>query len=190
MHKNKQIYGKGFAKIISGKWRGRNIYFPASDRIRPTPNRTRETLFNWLQQDIQNSLCLDMFAGSGALSFEALSRGAAFCLAIDSFDEAIDSLHLNKNTLNAELEIIKGSIPTLEYNTDRPFDIVFIDPPFHKNLILSSVQWLQNNKSFHSNSIIYIEHEVGFILEDHFDNLEIIKRKKTKETVYLLVRIN
>jgi 16S rRNA (guanine966-N2)-methyltransferase len=118
-------------RIIGGQWRGRRLNFPALEAIRPSPDRVRETLFNWLQPHIVGASCLDLFAGSGALGLEALSRGAAHVCFVDR--EAQIGRYL-RDTLQ-RLECAQASVHVEEagrflQRTARPFEIVFLDPPF------------------------------------------------------------
>ena len=120
-------------RIIGGVWRSRIIHFPAIDPLRPTPDRVRETLFNWLGQDLTGLAILDLFAGSGALSFEALSRGAASAVAVDAHPEAARSLRVNARALGtANLEIHRGDAAHFLASDRRRFDVVFLDPPFRE----------------------------------------------------------
>ena len=123
--------GSFVLRIIGGEWRGRKIHFPPVAAIRPTPDRVRETVFNWLQGVVAGSRCLDLYAGSGALGLEALSRGAAEVVFVD-VDPAV-TRHL-ATTLQA-LGDARGRVVTADARyflgtPDRPFDIVFLDPPF------------------------------------------------------------
>ena len=163
--------GKGQQKlrVIGGQWRSRRLPFPAVPGLRPTGDRIRETLFNWLAADIAGARCLDLFAGSGALSFEALSRGAASCTAIELHADAVRQLHDNKALLGANnLSIISADCQQyLQQNPPQQgYHIVFIDPPFDKQLqgsiceAINSPGWLAPGAS------IYIElpaAESGFV---------------------------
>ena len=117
-------------RIIGGCWRGRRIRFPAVADIRPTPDRVRETLFNWLGQDLDRARTLDAFAGSGALSFEALSRGAALAVAVDRKPELVRALITTGQMLGAALETHCADAHTFLARETRLFDVVFLDPPF------------------------------------------------------------
>lgn len=123
--------GEYTLRIIGGQWRGSKLHFPQVSAIRPTPDRVRETLFNWLQHDIIGARCLDLFAGSGALGLEALSRGAAQATFVDT--ETLITRYL-RDTL-ARLgsktgEVIQSDALTFLANTTSTFDVVFMDPPF------------------------------------------------------------
>lgn len=117
-------------RIIGGRWRGRRIRFPAVADIRPTPDRVRETLFNWLGQDLDGARTLDPFAGSGALSFEALSRGATLAVAVDRKPELVRALHAAAQMLGAALETHCADAQAFLARETRLFDVVFLDPPF------------------------------------------------------------
>jgi 16S rRNA (guanine966-N2)-methyltransferase len=118
-------------RIIGGRWRGRRIRFPAVADVRPTPDRVRETLFNWLGQDLDGARTLDPFAGSGVLSLEALSRGAALAVAIDRDPELIRALDATGRVLGANaLETHCADARAFLSRETRWFDVVFLDPPF------------------------------------------------------------
>ena len=148
-------------RIIGGKWRGRKLDFPDVEGLRPTPDRIRETLFNWLQNDIQGARCLDLFTGSGALGLEALSRGASYALLIDDHTKVVSQLKQHLETLQVtEGEIRQGdALQILATPPDLPFDIVFLDPPFGKGLITPCVEVLESNGWLSENARIYIETE-------------------------------
>lgn len=125
-------------RIIGGKWRSRKVTFADGSGIRPTSDRIRETLFNWLREDIHDARCLELFAGSGALSMEALSRGARHVTLIESNATAVAHLERNLSALGADsntFEICRGDAVTWLANCDDRYDLVFIDPPFDGQLI-------------------------------------------------------
>ena len=147
-------------QIIAGKWRSRLLKFTATEGLRPTGSRIRETLFNWLAPSIEGARCLDLFAGSGALCFEALSRGAKHCVALENNRSAIFHLNSNKALLDvADLRIVATDTLTfLEKNTERSqFDVVFLDPPFEKKLHSNVVQLLTEGMWLAKNALIYFE---------------------------------
>jgi 16S rRNA (guanine966-N2)-methyltransferase len=118
-------------RIIGGKWRRRLLRFPDTAALRPTPDRVRETLFNWLGQALTDLTTLDLFAGSGALSFEALSRGARLAVAVDSSRAAVAAMRANAGLLDAEgLEIHCSDATAFLAAERRKFDLIFLDPPF------------------------------------------------------------
>jgi 16S rRNA (guanine966-N2)-methyltransferase len=145
-------------RIIGGKWRGRRIRFPAVEAIRPTPDRVRETLFNWLQQVIADSRCLDLFAGSGALGLEALSRGARQVVFVDRERAVIAHLRETLSMLGAqgaELRALDAS-RYLE-SPPEPFDIVFLDPPFANEIIPALCATLEDRGWLAPRAHVYIE---------------------------------
>ncbi|WP_100622492.1 16S rRNA (guanine(966)-N(2))-methyltransferase RsmD [Candidatus Coxiella mudrowiae] len=174
-------------RIIGGKWRGRKIAFPSLPELRPTADRIRETLFNWLSPYIKDAYCLDLFAGSGALGFEALSRGCAHVTFLDRSKNVIETLQKNAeilNTTNTEFvcEEFTSEIPKLK---NVPFNIVFLDPPFYQRLINQAVLWLEKTKILAPQAYIYVEAEknISFILPS---NWEIYREKRTTSIFYSL----
>jgi 16S rRNA (guanine966-N2)-methyltransferase len=122
-------------RIIGGQYRRRLLPFPGSAGLRPTPDRVRETLFNWLGQDMPGWSCLDLFAGSGALGFEAASRGAARVVMIERDREAFDALAQNRAALGAvQVELLRVDALTWLAASRESFDLVFVDPPFDSGL--------------------------------------------------------
>lgn len=118
-------------RIIGGAFRGRRIAFPAADDLRPTPDRVRETVFNWLGQDLTGRRALDLYAGTGALSLEAASRGAALAVAVDRSRTLIGALRANAQALGATaVEAHVGDARHYVARETRSFDVVFLDPPF------------------------------------------------------------
>jgi 16S rRNA (guanine966-N2)-methyltransferase len=136
-HRNWEPSGR--VRIVGGVWRSRLIGVPPRPGLRPTPDRVRETLFNWLGQDLTGLACLDLFAGSGALGFEAASRGAARVVLVEQDRSAIETLRASRAALDAaKVEIVAAdALAYLAAETQR-FDVVFLDPPFRQN-ILSAV---------------------------------------------------
>ena len=118
-------------RIIGGVWRSRLIRFSGADGLRPTPDRVRVTLFNWLGQDLTGRRCLELYAGSGVLSFEAASRGALLAVAVDSRRAAIDAIAASKAILGASaVELHVADARAFIERESRLFDVVFLDPPF------------------------------------------------------------
>lgn len=118
-------------RIIGGAFRRRLIRFPPATGLRPTPDRVRETLFNWLGQDLSGRRCLDPYAGSGALTLEAASRGAALAVAVDRDGTLVDALRATSAALGARaVEANVGDARTFIANERRKFDVIFLDPPF------------------------------------------------------------
>ena len=121
-------------RIVGGEFRRRVLRFPDSEGLRPTPDRVRETLFNWLGQDLDGWHCLDLFAGSGALGFEAASRGAERVLMLEKSPRVLAALHENHELLHkpAAIEIRRGDALQYLASATTKFDLVFLDPPYHK----------------------------------------------------------
>lgn len=124
-------------RIIGGAWRRRLLKFPDSEGLRPTPDRVRETLFNWLGQQLDGWHCLDLFAGSGALGFEAASRGAARVVMVEQSARVLAALHENAEILQnpREVEIIRRDALQYLASPKAKFDLIFLDPPYNKGWI-------------------------------------------------------
>ncbi|MCG4452601.1 16S rRNA (guanine(966)-N(2))-methyltransferase RsmD [Pseudomonas sp. MMS21-TM103] len=153
--------GDGQLRIIGGQWRSRQFSFPMAAGLRPTPNRVRETLFNWLAPYIEGATVLDLFAGSGALFLEALSRGAGSALALDSNLSAIACLRGHLQTLNCENgQLVQSdALVYLQTQAATPFDLVFLDPPFSQNLLLPACNLLEQHGWLAEDAWIYTESE-------------------------------
>ncbi len=146
-------------RIIAGCWRGRRIHFPELVAVRPTPDRVRETVFNWLQAEIAGSLCLDLFAGTGILGFEALSRGAKSVICVEHDKSAVAAIRHNAAVLGAgSLEIVHAdAIEFLTHSRLTPIDIAFIDPPYGSQLLGRVCQILDERAWLVSQALIYTE---------------------------------
>jgi 16S rRNA (guanine966-N2)-methyltransferase len=150
--------GRGAVRIIGGEWRGRKLHFPQSASIRPTPDRVRETVFNWLQLHTARSRCLDLFAGSGALGIEALSRGASETVFVERDPAAAQRIE-------ASLAVLKCTRGRVELEDafrylarpGVPFDIVFLDPPFNSGWLAKACVALEEGGWLHAGSHIYLE---------------------------------
>ena len=158
----------GSCRIIGGKWRGRKITFDDAEGLRPTTDRIRETVFNWLQPYIYQSFCLDVFAGSGVLGFEALSRGAEKVVFIERNSNTVKNIKQNGDQLDAAAAVIfhEDALSWLQavsqnQRTERHFDLVFLDPPFHSHLLEKSCALLNNSGILAEDAIIYVEHAVN-----------------------------
>lgn len=144
-------------RIIGGEWRGRKLEFPANDAIRPTPDRVRETIFNWLQNDIAGARCLDLFAGSGALAFEALSRGASHAVLVER-DAAIGRyLRDTAKHLSASADVHVADALQWLSGAAQKFDMVFLDPPFAQRLLPVVCEQLEARGWLTPQALIYME---------------------------------
>ncbi len=147
-------------RIIGGQWRSRFLPFPDVEGLRPTTDRVRETLFNWLQPVVAGANVLDVFAGSGALGFEALSRGASTLTMIEKNNLAAKQLIENAQTLKTQdTQIIKSDALTWLAQCSQSFDLIFLDPPFAKGLLPQCLQLIEDKGLLKANGWIYIESE-------------------------------
>ena len=146
-------------RIIGGSWRGRRLRFPASPEIRPTPDRVRETLFNWLSSRVPGAHCLDLFAGSGALGLEALSRGAAQVTFVERDPAAAREIAARLTEWGAHQGSVEHADARafLERTPAAPFDLVFLDPPFAAGLLEESAQRLEQGGWLANGALIYVE---------------------------------
>lgn len=181
--KNKAISKStdGFIRVISGQFRGRKLPVKNVEGLRPTTDRIKETVFNWLMQDTRDATVLDCFAGSGGLGFEALSRFAKSTTFIELDASAAKQIEQNISTLKLENAQVKhtNSLSYLEQkNTNSLFDLVFVDPPFRKNLAQSSCDLLENNQWLSEDALIYVEVETELSSFSQPDNWLLIKEKK------------
>jgi 16S rRNA (guanine966-N2)-methyltransferase len=175
-------------RIIAGHFRGRKIPVPPLSGVRPTPARIRETLFNWLQNTIRGARCLDLFAGSGILGLEALSRGALSTTAVDQHPEVIHHLETLKETLKLQAyHIIQATIP-MKAPLKETYDIIFMDPPFHQNRVLETCYWLRDNNYVAHQGLIYIETERELTPLPLPDNWHILKEKTAGAVAYYLIQ--
>ncbi|BCU53674.1 16S rRNA (guanine(966)-N(2))-methyltransferase [Enterobacter kobei] len=151
----------GQIRIIGGQWRGRKLPVPDSPGLRPTTDRVRETLFNWLAPSMVNARCLDCFAGSGALGLEALSRYAGASTLIEMERGVAQQLQQNLATLKAaNAKVVNTNTLTFLNQTGTPHDIVFVDPPFRKGLLDDTLRLLEVNGWLADDALIYVESEV------------------------------
>jgi len=181
---------KGSIRIISGTHRGRKLPVLMADGLRPTTDRVKETVFNWLMPYIQDSNCLDCFAGSGGLGFEALSRGARQVSFVELNKAAAQQLQENQRLLKASNASITQSdaLTFIQKNTIK-FDVVFLDPPFRKGFVEQTAQRLNDN-SLAENALIYIEMESDKNEQQLPINWKLLKEKVAGQVVYRLYQKN
>jgi 16S rRNA (guanine966-N2)-methyltransferase len=148
----------GYVRIIGGKWRGRRLPVPDLPGLRPTPDRVRETLFNWLAPVIGGSRCLDLFAGTGVLGFEAASRGAREVVLVERDREAAGRLREAAATLAPDrLEVVHGEALAWLKSPAGPFDVVFLDPPYEAGLLDAAMRALDSGGWLAPGARIYLE---------------------------------
>ena len=182
----------GKVRIIGGKWRSRKITFSAIPGLRPTHDRIRETLFNWLNTDVEGAICLDLFAGSGALGFEALSRGAKQVTFVDNSPLVVSSLKKNAAILGdtSSIEIICANFPDPMLSFKHsPFDIVFVDPPFFQDLIPASIECLIKGNHMKKGALVYREAEANVETLPVPSGFEQFREKRTGAVIYGLMKL-
>lgn len=184
---------RGQVRIIGGQWRGRKLHFNEVAGLRPTGDRIRETLFNWLAPWIGGARCLDLFAGSGALGIEALSRGAAETTLIETHPQAAENLRDNCTRLQADdAKIIRTNtlIWLANSSPDQPFDIVFLDPPFSSDLLQPCCELLQRPGLLATGSLIYLETDRYRPLPETPPTWELLREKTAGQVSYRLYRVS
>ena len=179
--------GLGHVRIIAGSLRGSKLPVPDADGLRPTGDRVRETLFNWLQNRIEGRRVLDLFAGSGALGFEAASRGAAEVLLVESHAPAAASLRASRERLKADrLQVVQAdALAWMAGNAGERFDLVFLDPPFASGFWPRL--WPLLLPLLHDGALVYVEAAAAAALALP-DGLVALKEGKTRESRYLLAQ--
>ena len=190
----------GQIRIIGGQWRGRKLPVLNAEGLRPTTDRNKETLFNWLMPHINDARCLDVFAGSGGLGLEALSRYAAHCDFIELDNQAVSQLKNNLTLLKANdvasanvhqgnaLNILKGL--NASTTTELRYDVVFVDPPFGKDLVEPTLISLAEHNLVHCGSVVYLEHESTLTTPTLPTHWQVIKEKNTSALRYMLIEVN
>ncbi len=192
--------GRNSVRIIAGTWRGRRVTFPDIDGLRPTPDRVRETLFNWLQHQIAGSRCLDLFAGSGALGLEALSRGAKELVFVEQAVAAARGLQEQLTRLGGASRgrvVEMGATRYLKTPAQSPtglntgpFDIVFLDPPFGRDFLAEYVPMLDTGNWLNIGGLVYLENEKSAGAPELPPHWELLKSKSAGEVGYHLARVN
>jgi len=174
-------------RIIGGDWRSRCISFIDTPGLRPTPARVRETVFNWLRNDIIGSHCLDLYAGSGALGFEAASREAKSVVQVENNSLACKALQDNATMLAAtQIKTIQSDVFQYLTGAAQEFDVVFIDPPFAMDLVVQTCLLLETKDWLSKHAKIYVETESTLTLTGMPKNWRLLKSKVTGEVGYHL----
>ena len=182
----------GRLRIVAGKWRSRLLPVSEQAGLRPTSARVRETLFNWLSSDIVGSHCLDLFAGTGALAFEALSRGAATAALIERSQKIVDVLRSSAELLDAQNARVEcaDALSFLSRLADRRYDIVFLDPPFADDLVEECCQLLQSNGWLADRAAIYIEQDKSRPFQTLPPGWQVVRDKQAGHVRFVLARSN
>ena len=180
LHQSKRRPAKsskvGQVRIIGGQWKGRRIKFYEVAGLRPTLDRVRETLFNWLMYDIQGARCLDLFAGSAALGIEALSRGAGEVVFVEKNKRAADTIHDNLRELKfTNVKVFNTSAEVVLKKNADPYDIIFIDPPFYQDYLQTLLNNINNALFLKPGTLVYVERE------KHSDPIEVPDNWLTKK---------
>ena len=190
MHKPSQARkgSSNLLRIIGGEWRSRRLTFADAPHLRPTPDRVRETLFNWLQGRIVGAHCLDLFAGSGALGFEALSRGAKQVVMVEKHTAAANALRQNSQLLPATgAQLINDdALRYLQRATER-FDIIFLDPPFRQDFLPKVLNLINTRGLLNTDGLIYLEQEAEAALDFSEFGLAIYRQTKAGQVQSLLL---
>jgi 16S rRNA (guanine966-N2)-methyltransferase len=184
--------GRNSVRIIGGGWRGRRVNFPDLPGLRPTPDRVRETLFNWLQHAVAGTRCLDLFAGSGALGLEALSRGAKQLVFVEQAVAASRSLQEQLVRLGGggRGQVVEMGAARYLRSTAEPFDIVFLDPPFGRGALAEYVPLLDEGEWLKPGALVYLENEKAEGVPALPEHWELLKSKSAGEVGYHLARVN
>jgi len=182
---------QGKVRITSGEWKNRNLEVPDIDGLRPTSERVRETLFNWLMPSIHKSVCLDLFAGSGSLGFEALSRGARHCTFVEKSKLAFRQIKTTRTILNAMNSEAHNcdAIDFLSSVHNHNFNLVFLDPPFSDDYLISSIESIHEYQLVSRGGYIYIEFNKNNDLSDLPDNWSVIRKKIYGNVCFILIEV-
>ena len=176
-------------RIIGGSLKGSKLPYKQNKSIRPTESKTKETLFNWLLNDLQGKVCLDMFAGTGSLGIEALSRGAEKVVFVEKQKILSDKLKGNLKRLDVYVysHVLHANAFSVDFdNLPYKFDILFLDPPFRENLIQRSLDLIENANILSPKGLIYLECEKELQLGQLTKNFNLLKEAKGCQTQYCL----
>jgi 16S rRNA (guanine966-N2)-methyltransferase len=178
-------------RIVGGGWRGRRVHFPDSPGLRPTPDRVRETLFNWLQFSLAGARCLDLFAGSGALGLEALSRAAHEVVFVDEAAAVAQSLREELERLGgtARGRVIATTAARYLETPGEPFDVIFLDPPFGQDALAQPVALIETGGWIKPGGWVYLEREREAGAPRLPDGWDLVKSKSAGEVGYHLARV-
>ena len=178
-------------RIIGGEWRSRRLQFIDSPKIRPTPDRVRETLFNWLADKIKSASCLDLFAGSGALGFESVSRGAKHALLIENDAKIVAKLMQQKALFQTDSILIQqqNALKFLQ-QAQHQFDVIFLDPPYASSLLEQALPLVIEKQFLSPNGLLYIETSSMQTALPELKTLKCVREKIAGEVRYALYSSN
>jgi 16S rRNA (guanine966-N2)-methyltransferase len=175
-------------RIIGGKWKRRKLRFPDRPMLRPTLDRVRVTVFNWLMAKLDGAVCLDLYAGSGALGFEAASRGARDVVLVERDPVVVRALEENRRRLDAtNIEIVRADAMRWLQQTTRRFDVVFLDPPFASDELSRALETLRERALLAPDGVVYVELPATATLP--IAGFTIAKESRAGETRYLLLDV-
>ena len=181
--------GTSAVRIIAGRWRGRKLEFPAVPGLRPSPDRVRETLFNWLQRPIVDARCLDLFAGSGALGFEALSRGAARAVLVEREPAALRAMRASAERFgDPRPELVQADAFAYLKRRPEPFDLVFLDPPFAAGWLAELCKLLEVGGWLAPRAYVYLESAASAAVVTLPDAWEAVRETRAGEVRAVLAR--
>ncbi|MHB1950897.1 MAG: 16S rRNA (guanine(966)-N(2))-methyltransferase RsmD [Acidiferrobacteraceae bacterium] len=185
--KNRPRRPPGSVRIIGGRWRSRRLSFPDAPALRPSPDRVRVTLFNWLAPVVPGARCLDLFAGSGCLGLEALSRGAREVVFVEHDPSVATTLRNNVAQLGAEgASVVEANALSFLQQPGDPFDIVFVDPPFSSGLMDQALAALSTRGWLRPSALVYAESDVA-ARPAVVEGLEVIRDKSAGGVRYRLL---
>lgn len=171
-------------RINAGEWRSRLLKFPDAQGLRPTPERVRQTVFNWLGQDLTGLHCLDLFAGTGVMGFEALSRNAKSVVLVEKSAAVYKAILQNKSTLKAESALVLNQDALAFLNQNKQlFDVVFLDPPYAQGLLNKVLPLLSAHLA--PDAVVYAEAEFSIESDDHW---QVVKHSKAGNVFYHLLK--
>ena len=183
---------KGEIRITGGKWKGKKIFFDLSNDLRPTPDRAKETLFNWLGQNLSEMHCLDLFSGTGALGLEAFSRGAKRITFVEKNKDYLQKIKKVYSDMSVKENCDFFCAECLDwvknYKSKTKYDLIFIDPPFNKNLIDDLLSSILNKDLLSKSGKIYFEYEKKLELKIP-DSLSLKKEKNLGRKKYVLAEV-
>ena len=180
----------GEVRIIGGEHRGRRLKFPDLPGLRPTGDRVKETLFNWLQPSLAGAACLDLFAGSGALGLEAASRGAGSVVMLEKATEAVRQLRSNVEMLGLQTVMVEqgSALEWLERPPERAFDLIFLDPPFGDCILADTCSLLVWREWLKPGALIYVEMDAKQVSPEWPTDWSLLKKKRAGQVTYCLFK--